>query len=1348
MFKLWLTIYTILLLTSIAAAQAISDVCVKSTEGKDFWFGFMESRHHQNGHYLELTLTSTHTCNFSMYIGKSPNPYITGVLQPNVPFRYKPPWQNIEPIGSEVVEAKAIHIVSDMPMNIFAMNWSPSSADAAVIFPMDALGDEYYAVCYEPNLNAVVASSGNATGKNSEFLVVATVDNTKVSITPSKVTDKLRPAGVPFEVILNKGEVYQVQSMNNVNLAGQGDLTGSYVKSNKPIAFYSGSYSTTIPINATSAWDHLYEQIPPVRSWGRKYVTVPLKGRSQDVFRIVASVKTNVRIGSNPPIVINKGSFYEFVLKQDQPTVIESDYPILLAQYMVSNIVDKPAGWVGTWDGDPLMLIISPVDQTRENVTFVAYDSPNISSKYFVNVVTKLESSLFITLDGSVINFTTLPNTGYSYAQIPITKGNHNLNSTVPGHGFIAYVYGYGGVESYGYGVGFNLNIKLDLGGDIYFAKDTILLCKGQAKILDAGSHFSKFLWSTGDTTQTIFVTQPGHSWVKATTTDGCSMIDSIYTYLSDPVVKLGNDTTMCNPRSLKLDAGAGFVSYKWNTKDSTRSISVKTQGMYGVYATNKYNCTCRDSAYVFFVDNPKINLGSLDTLICGEKFTTFKITADKGSYQLTSGNPLVQINGLSATVPQFGIYPFSFTATDPYTCVSDTSFKAGFHETPKLNLGRDTTICNPKTITLDAGPGMASYLWNTKDSVRSITVKKPGNYGVQIKSIYGCYNVDNLSVNFADVPRFNFSQLDTLICGVKNTVVDISVDKGELNLSSPDPSVAINGLSTVVPKFGSFPYFVKAKDHYACVSDTTFKLGFHKIPTVVISVDDSTCYGYSLDAKYLGDADPAIARFTWVFAKDTLADEIGKTQIDVKLGMDRTKRDLFLSVAERGCNNSYVIKEINVIPDLDFSVSDTLLCQPFTFSFKATNSENVVDYLWNFGDGSSVHNGIEASHNYTKDGHYTIELTATTDKNCINTVIKDSLLYVAPIPTVGFSMAEDICLGLGPDSLVYVGSGDDKDHYKWDLTSFRPGEIVQNPGETKGPLVFKMVEKPTAEVKLQVISKYGCISEIKSLAMKRIPSFYLQAEDSTGCIPYEIELNAFTREDKDQVEYSWNFGDGKFASGPSVIHTYPDPDNTYDLKLYASSNTTGCKDTLYKPAFLKVFPQQTAAFDFEPKVLSNESSVATFTNQSIGSDHFLWQFDDGYTTHLENPTHDFKVVGPRRILLEAGNEFGCNDTVSNEILIALNRIFPPNAILPNAPNTADREFLPWCNGVLEKGYTLKIVSRWNDLVFECKDQLKGWDGRLKDGTMAPPGNYIWMLYFQDFQGKFHNQHGTVTLIY
>ncbi len=1198
----WLnTLLLFLSLSGILSAQNATNACLKSTEGKDFWFGFMESRHHQTGHYLELTLTSTYTCHFSFYIGKSTTPYFTATLLPNSPYRYKPPWQNVEPLGSETIEQKGLHIVSDMPMNIFAMNWSPSSADAAVIFPVEAIGNEYYAMCYEPNINEGAGGTpGN--GKNSEFVVVASEDNTKVTITPSKVTDQLRPKDTPFTITLNKGELYQVQSMNHANLAGQGDLTGSYIKSDKPIAFYSGSWSTTIPIGANSAWDHLYEQIPPVRSWGRKFVTVPFKGRSLDVFRIMASQNnTKIRIGNGNTIVLNKGAFHEFQLTSDQPSLIESDYPILLAQFMVSNVVDRPAGVSqNNWDGDPLMLIVSPVDQTREAVTFVAYDSPNINSKFFVNVVTKLESSSFIMLDSQPIAFQPLSNSEYAFAQVAITMGNHNLNSIKSGNGFIAYVYGYGGVESYGYGVGFNLSIKLDLGGDIHFVRDTVLLCKMQPKILDAGSHFSKFLWSTGDTTQAIFIDKAGYSKVTASTSDGCTMTDSIYAYLSDPVVALIKDTTICKPRTFQIDAGSGFASYRWSTNDSVQKIIVKTSGMYSVQVKDKYDCPASDSVWVGFIDKPKLDLSKLDTLICGSKQTTVNITADRGKYFLKSINPIISISDLNATVPVFDTYPFTFTAVDQYTCTSDT----------------------------------------------------------------------------------------------------------------------------------------------------TFKIGFHKIPTVIISVDDTTCYGYSLDAKYLGDAEIDKARFTWIFASDTLANDIGRTQMHVKLGLDRSKRDLYLYVRENGCTNSFAIKEISVIPDLDFSVTDSLLCQPETFKFSAINTENVIDYLWDWGDGISEHIGKNATHNYLKPGYYAVEVTATTDKKCINTVKKDSVIYVAPVPTVDFSIKDNTCLELGSQNLLYTGSADDKDHYFWELSAFLPNELIRNPNDSKGPLIFDLKSQPKAEIKLQVVSKYGCISEKKGLLLKRIPKFYFTAKDSAGCIPFDVVLNATAGDDVDQVDYNWNLGDGNFATGAKVTHSYAVPDKKHNITLFANSNTTGCKDTLFKPGFITVFPQPKAEFSVNQKLLSNENPVAIFTNHSTGADSYYWKFGDNEFSETKDPIHTYKVVGPRRVLLESTNKFGCADAFADTIMIELKNIYAPNAFSPNAANVVDREFFPYCNGVNRPGYHLRIVSRWNEVIFEVKDELKGWDGSLSDGKLAPAGNYVWLLNFIDFLGKPHFQKGTVTLVY
>ena len=436
-------------------AQSPADICVKSTEGKEFWFGFLENRlgfscgGYVPDNYLEVTVTSRFSCQFTITVGKLATPVASGVLVPNVPQKIRINRFLAEPYGSESIEDKAIHLVSDQPLNLYAMNYGYNSADAAVIFPVDALGNEYYALCYEPHVDLRLSQCGAFyNGKNSEFAIVASEDNTQVTITPSRVTDHLKPANIPYVVTLNKGELYQVQSMNFPNMPGQGDLTGSHITSDKPVALYSGSWATTVPNSSVSAWDHLYEQIPPVRSWGRKFVTVPLKTRLKDTYRILASVdQTNVKIANQSSIILNQGQFYEFMLNDNQPALIETDHPVLLAQYSNSNDVDRPAAIPQgpDWDGDPSMLIISPVDQTREQVTFVAYDTQEIIRKFFVNIVTKDNSVNQILLDDNAISFQSLPNSGYSYAQVPIILGNHNLVSTEPGKGFIAYVYGFGG---------------------------------------------------------------------------------------------------------------------------------------------------------------------------------------------------------------------------------------------------------------------------------------------------------------------------------------------------------------------------------------------------------------------------------------------------------------------------------------------------------------------------------------------------------------------------------------------------------------------------------------------------------------------------------------------------------------------------------------------------------------------------------------------------------------------------------------------------------------------------------------------------------------------------------------
>ena len=1074
---------------------------------------------------------------------------------------------------------------------------------------MEALGNEYYALCYKPHNEAVSGYNifcGFITvtnGKNSEFVVVATEDQTKVTITPSKITDQLKPANIPFTITLNKGELYQVQSMNAPNLTGQGDLTGSFIKSDKPVALYSGSWATTVPNTSTYAWDHLYEQIPPLRSWGRKFVTVPLKSRGKDTYRILASVdQTTVRIANKTTVVLDQGKFYEFMLNENEPSLIECDHPVLLAQFSNSNDVDRPSAIPqgGPWDGDPSMLIISPVDQTRENVTFVAYDTPEITSKLFVNVVTKDDAVNQIQLDNNPISFTSLPNSGYSYAQIQISIGNHNLNSLETGKGFIAYVYGFGGVESYGYGVGFNLSTRLDLGGDIHFVKDTIVLCSGGTKVLDAGAHFSSFLWNTGETTQKISVNGKGFYEVTASTEDGCVLKDGIYALESNPVVDLGKDTTICTKQALRLDAGSGFTSYLWSTNETTRKISASTTGIYSVIAMNQFGCLAKDTLQIGLGSVPKLNLSKLDTLVCGSKTTTVNITADRGYFSLTTNDTSVSVNDMSVAVPQFGSYPFTFTVVDQYGCSADTSFT----------------------------------------------------------------------------------------------------------------------------------------------------LGFYKIPSVNFNLDETTCYASPLEVAYLGDADVSQTKFTWVFANDTLVSEIGKDKIQVETNSDQKNQNLYLKVEDKGCINSYDIQGFNIDPPVDFSVSDTSACEQSEVRFFATSSDNVTKYYWEWGDGTGEYLGKDAIHLYQGSGNYNVQLTVTTDKKCSTTISKNDLLFVAPTPTVDFSIKDNQCLKVGPQTLFYTGTGDEFARYNWDLSRLDQEEVIQSPNTTSGPLVFELINKPSTSLSLQVISRYGCKSENKTLNIKRNPEFSIVTDSTVGCAPFQVVFMAKPGDPIDQIAYHWNFGDGEMISGQEVTHIFGQPDQYYDLSVKAISKTTGCSDSLEAAKYILVYPKPKAGFTIDPEIIYIDQPLVSFFDLSSNAVRFDWDFGDGSKSDLKDPSHKYESAGNLKVLQTVYNQFNCSDTTSKDLTVALRKIYTPNAFSPNAVNLIDREFKPFSNGVVVNGYHLKILSRWNDVVFECKNEIKGWNGKLSNGTYAQLGNYIWILEFTDFLGKAHRQTGTVMLIY
>ncbi len=138
------------------------------------------------------------------------------------------------------------------------------------------------------------------------------------------------------------------------------------------------------------------------------------------------------------------------------------------------------------------------------------------------------------------------------------------------------------------------------------------ILC-GETQInLDAGNEGSHFLWSNGDTTQTITATGEGLQTfsVLVTNQNGCSSSDTVnINFAAVPQVELGVDTVLCGKSSYTLDAGNQGATYLWSNGETSQSITVDTTGFsYGIQTlsvevTSEFGCTNSDTVNVEFVN-------------------------------------------------------------------------------------------------------------------------------------------------------------------------------------------------------------------------------------------------------------------------------------------------------------------------------------------------------------------------------------------------------------------------------------------------------------------------------------------------------------------------------------------------------------------------------------------------------------------------------------------------------------------------------------------------------------------------------------------------------------------------
>jgi gliding motility-associated-like protein len=115
---------------------------------------------------------------------------------------------------------------------------------------------------------------------------------------------------------------------------------------------------------------------------------------------------------------------------------------------------------------------------------------------------------------------------------------------------------------------------------------DTLLLCAGDSKALNAAFLDAAYRWNTGSTDSTITVQQPGLYAVEAIM-DKCVLRDTVRVIGIEETGAFPTDTAICRGEPLLLTAPV-IGSYQWSDGSASKEIKVTTSGNYALTVTNE----------------------------------------------------------------------------------------------------------------------------------------------------------------------------------------------------------------------------------------------------------------------------------------------------------------------------------------------------------------------------------------------------------------------------------------------------------------------------------------------------------------------------------------------------------------------------------------------------------------------------------------------------------------------------------------------------------------------------------------------------------------------------------------
>lgn len=772
----------------------------------------------------------------------------------------------------------------------------------------------------------------------------------------------------------------------------------------------------------------------------------------------------------------------------------------------------------------------------------------------------------------------------------------------------------------------------------------------------------------------------PGVYPVCLTVSDGTTsntFCDTVTVY-NDPIVNfIADDSVGCanldvNFTNLTI-TGTGIETAQWNFGDGNSSFDINPSHTFlpGVFTitliiTDSSGCIGQGDKiqYIYSSMPPTANFSGTNTQSCAipnaVNFTNTS-TFDAGAtytWDFGDASPVSNLENPNHSYLAAGSYDVSLIV-DKAGCI-DTIVQSDFVVLSAQDADftvNNTNICEGETVNFtDLSVLTAtSWSWDFGDGSALGTSQNPshtyttaGTYTVSMTAfLSGCDDTETknnfITVNTSPTGSFIANKHDT--CSVPFTVDFTSTASAgstySWNFGDGNTSTLQHPTHTYT-SFGNFNVSLTVTSVNNC-SSVIDSASFININAPVANFNIDSAFGCAPKIVSLTDLSTSsntITDWLWDFGDGTPIQNGPNNPTHIYTDTGTFNISLVI-IDNLGCTDTLIPGlpvQVGQAFATDFSVIPILACRVEEIIFtNLTDTLGIdgVQWHWDFGDGGQSF-AYEPIYQYGDTGYFNVSLSAIHN-GCASDTTMDSIVRIlGPIALfdVVFDCVNNLTATFNDNSIA-----PETWHWEIDGNIFNTQNVTYTFPDTGTYDIFLEVENITN----------GCIDSIEQTItmVEPIPNFTY--DDSLGCPPFTVN---FTDLSQDALSWHWDFGDGNTSSSQNPIHTYTVA-GIYDVFLVITS-LNDCQDTLLKIQKMNVLssiPDFTANDTSGCSPFSvNFTDLSTTTGGAITN--WNWDFGDGNTSIIQNPSHTYSSVGSFNVSLQIIDNSGCVGTFTRPTYI------------------------------------------------------------------------------------------------